>query len=53
MKVKTNANHSDTSQALLDALLAVLRSYEAYAPQRYYSDDAVLRADEAIKKATE
>ncbi len=53
MKVKASSNQQTISQTLLDALLAVLRSYEAYAPQRYYSDDAVLEADEAIKMATE
>ena len=36
---------------LLDALCAVLRSYEAACPERYYSDDNVALADDVIKKA--
>jgi hypothetical protein len=38
---------------LLNALDAVMRSYERYCPERYYKDDNVAIANDAIKKATE
>lgn len=38
---------------LLNALDAVMRSYERYCPERYYKDDNVALANDAIKKATE
>jgi len=38
---------------LLNALDAVMRSYERYCPERYYKDDNVAIANDAIKKVTE
>ena len=52
MRTQTaNARLIAAAPELLDALCAVLRSYEAACPERYYSDDNVALADDVIKKA--
>lgn len=48
---EANAKLIAAAPELLDALCAVLRSYEAACPERYYSDDNVALADDVIKKA--
>ena len=48
---EANARLIAASPELIDALCAVLRSYEAACPERYYSDDNVALADDVIKKA--
>ena len=48
---KANAKLIAAAPELLDALCAVLRSYEAACPEKYYSDDNVVLADDVIKKA--
>ena len=48
---EANARLIAASPELIDALCAVLRSYQAACPERYYSDDNVALADDVIKKA--
>lgn len=52
-EAEANAKLIAAAPDLLNALDAVMRSYERYCPERYYKDDNVALADDAIKKATE
>lgn len=40
----------DGVERLLEALEGVMRSYEHYCPERYYSDDNVAEAEDIIKE---
>lgn len=41
---------NDEVERLLEALEGVMRSYEHYYPERYYSDDNVAEAEDIIKE---
>jgi hypothetical protein len=49
---RANAKLIASAPELIDALTAVLRSFESCCPERYFSDDNVAIAEDVIKKAT-